>query len=55
MTVLNNLGSNILDTSFGIHASDRQNSWLGNFNLAYGIGKILGSVLGGAAQKHLGK
>jgi hypothetical protein len=55
MTVLNNLGTNILDTSFGIHAADRQNSWLGNFNLAYGVGNILGSVLAGAIQKHLGK
>jgi hypothetical protein len=55
MTVLNNLGTNILDTSFGIHAVDRQNSWLGNLNLAYGVGNIFGSLLAGAYQKHLGK
>jgi hypothetical protein len=55
MTVLNSLGTNILDMSFGVHAADSQNSWLGNFNLAYGVGKILGSVLAGAIQKHLGK
>jgi len=55
MTCMNNLGKPILKRGMGYTDSGEIASWLGNINLAYGIGKMFGSLLAGAIQKRTGK
>ena len=55
MTILNNLGKPILKSSMNITNENQMAKCLGNFNLAFGIGKIFGSFFGGALQKLAGK
>ena len=43
MTSMNNLGKPILRAGMGYYGDDEIAKWLGNINLFYGIGKMIGS------------
>lgn len=54
-TILNNLGKPILQHGMNIKESDAIDEWMGNFNLAFGMGKVVGSLVGGSLAKKIGK
>ena len=55
MTILNNLGEPVLKSGLDVTDSNRIDEWLGKFNMAFGVGKVIGSILGGVFAKMIGK
>lgn len=53
--MLNNLGEPIAKTRLGIIDHDKIQKALGIFNLAFGMGKVFGSLLSGSLAKIIGK
>ena len=54
-TILNNLGKPILKSGLNVIDTYEIDEWLGNFNMAFGMGKVIGSLLGGTLAKIIGK
>ena len=55
MSCLNNLGKPIIQESFGVYDGDEIDHLNGVFNLCFGAGKVVGSLVAGSLAKIYGK
>jgi MFS family permease len=55
LSALSCLGKPIIHSSLNIYATSSVDHWLGLFNLAFGLGKMTGSLIAGSFAKAIGK